>query len=84
MTSSVRYELTEPLNLLTMQSPTYKNLNLLYDKLPDTCLISLYSQAQAAQNNANTANEKQGDAKSKDDHVVDADFEVVDDKNNDK
>lgn len=44
----------------------------------------LYSQAQAAQNTANTANEKQGDAKSKDDHVVDADFEVVDDKNNDK
>ncbi len=44
----------------------------------------LYSQAQAAQNNANTASEKQGDAKSKDDNVVDADFEVVDDKNNDK
>lgn len=44
----------------------------------------LYSQAQAAQNNTNTASEKQGDAKSKDDNVVDADFEVVDDKNNDK
>lgn len=44
----------------------------------------LYSQAQAAQNNTNTASEKQGDVKSKDDNVVDADFEVVDDKNNDK
>ena len=46
----------------------------------------LYAQAQSqsAQNDTSNANEKQGGSKSNDDNVVDADFEVVDDKNNDK